>query len=76
MKTTVTDELLNIHVSLDGDNTWTGRSAFAGPCGAGPFATLHRAQQAVPKQGNPLPKIARVLKRAVPPDPTVSPAAK
>ena len=47
MKTTVTDEVLNIHVSLDGDDTWTGRSAIAGPGGAGPFATLHHAQQAI-----------------------------
>ena len=47
MKTTGTDELLNIHVSLGGDDTWTERSAFAGPGGAGPLATLHRAPQAI-----------------------------
>lgn len=76
MKTTITNEVLNIHVSMDGDDTWTGRSAIAGPGRAGPFATLHRARQAIREQGNPLPKIGRVLKRAVPPDPTVSPAAE
>jgi hypothetical protein len=47
-----------------------GAPPFAGPAGAGPFATLHRARQAVPDQGNPLPWIARVLKQAVPNDPT------
>ena len=45
MKTTITNEVLNIHVSLDGAHP-------------------------------PLPKIGRVLKRAVPPDPTISPAAE
>ena len=76
MKTTITNEVLNFHVSMDGDDTWTGRTPFAGSAGAGPFATLHRAQLAVHEQGNHLPKIGRVLKRAVPPDPTVSPAAE
>lgn len=47
MKTTITNEVLNFHVSMDGDDTWTGRTPFAGSAGAGPFATLHRARQAI-----------------------------
>ena len=47
MKTTDADEVLTIHVSLAGDDAWTGRSAVPGPGGAGPVASLHGARQAI-----------------------------
>jgi hypothetical protein len=38
MKTTITNEVLNIHVSMDGATPFA--SPFASPGGAGPFATF------------------------------------